>query len=246
MDTAVDKALIVLDALERKHDGRPLADIASETGLPKPTVHRLLATLERHGYAQQLPSGRYALGMRVVALGQFAASGNTLLRVAGPILDRLVKACGETVHLGILQGESLLYIDRREPEEAAVRLAALPSPLTSLHASASGKVLLAFGSAELARKVLAADLAQYTPHTITDADRLRDELDAIRAAGYAVNEQERFIGVRAVGVPVRNSRGQIVGAVSAAAPVQRADRDRLLAMKALLAEAAEEFAASLV
>jgi DNA-binding IclR family transcriptional regulator len=107
-------------------------------------------------------------------------------------------------------------------------------------------VLLAFGSAELARKVLAADLAQYTPHTITDADRLRDELDAIRAAGYAVNEQERFIGVRAVGVPVRNSRGQIVGAVSAAAPVQRADRDRLLAMKALLAEAAEEFAASLV
>jgi DNA-binding IclR family transcriptional regulator len=246
MDTAVDKALIVLDSLERNRHGRPLVDIAKETGLPKPTVHRLLATLERHGYVQQLPSGRYALGMRVVALGQFVASNNTLLSVSEPILDRLVKACGETVHLGILQGESLLYIDRREPEEAAVRLAALPSPLTSLHASASGKVLLAFSSAELTQKVLSGELARYTPHTITDAAQLRDELDAIRAAGYAVNEQERFIGVRAIGMPVRNSRGKIVGAVSAAGPVQRVDPDKLLKLQMYLAEAAKEFATSLI
>jgi len=244
-DTAVDKALIVLDSLEKVRSGRSLADISAETGLPKPTVHRLLSILERHGYVQQLPSGRYALGMRVIALGQFAASESTLISVGRPILDRLVTACGETVHLGILQGESLLYIDRREPEDAAVRLAALPSPLTSLHASACGKVLLAFGPDELRRAVLSKELARYTEHTVTDPARLAAAIEDVRAAGYAVNEQERHIGVRAVAVPVRSRSGEPVAAISAAGPIQRVDEGHLQRMRALLLDAAAEMALSL-
>jgi DNA-binding IclR family transcriptional regulator len=246
MDTAVDKAFIVLSSLEKVRNGRALAEISADTGIPKPTVHRLLATMERHGYVQQYPSGRYALGMRVVALGLFAAGSSTLLSIGRPILDRLVIECGETVHLGILQGESLLYVDRREPEDAAVRLAALPSPLTSLHASASGKVLLAFGDDELFRNVVAAGLMRYTSHTITEAVGLRDEIAGIRAQGYAVNEQERFAGVRAVGVPIWHRSGSLIGAISAAGPIQRVDDRKIDELKVLLLKAAGEISQGLM
>lgn len=241
----VDKALRILDLLESGGGQMPLTAIAAQTQLPKPTVHRLLATLSSHGYVQRLDPGVYGLGPRVIALGQFAAANNDVLTIGRPIVRQLVASCGETVHLGILQGESLLYIDRAEPQDAAVRLAALPSPLTSLHASASGKVLLAFAERSLQDKVLAAGLASYTSHTVTDPEQLRVELEKIRQDGYAINEQERFDGVRAVSVPVRSRQGLVVAAISAAGPIQRVDEEKLIALRDVLLDAADRFGRSL-
>jgi DNA-binding IclR family transcriptional regulator len=246
MDTAIDKALIILGSLETVRVGRTLAEISSDTTIPKPTAHRILATLEKHGFVQQMNSGRYALGMRLAALGLFAASGSDLLSAGKPILDRLVVECGETVHLGVLQGKSLLYIDRREPDDAAVRLAALPSPLTSLYASASGKVLLAFSDDSLLREVIAGGLVRYTASTKADPDDLAAEIENIRTQGYAVNEQERYEGVRAIGVPIRKRDGTVVGALSAAGPVQRVDDGKLDKLKVLLTKAADELAGVLI
>lgn len=238
-ETMVDKALRILDLLESGGGQMALTTIAAQTQLPKPTVHRLLATLSSHGYVQRLDAGIYGLGPRVIALGQFAAANNDVLSIGRPLVRQLVATCGETVHLGILQGESLLYIDRAEPQDEAVRLAALPSPLTSLHASASGKVLLAFAEPSLQDKVLSAGLAAYTSHTVTDPEQLRAELEKIRQDGYAINEQERFDGVRAVSVPVRSGRGNIVAAISAAGPVQRVGEEKLIRLRDALLVAAE-------
>lgn len=246
VETMVDKALRILDLLESGGGQMPLTAIAARTDLPKPTVHRLLTTLAAHGYVQRLEAGIYALGPRVIALGQFAAANNDVLTIGRPIVRQLVATCGETVHLGILQGESLLYIDRGEPQDEAVRLAALPSPLTSLHASASGKVLLAFADRSLQDHVLAAGLPSYTRHTVTDPDQLRVELEKIRQDGYAINEQERFEGVRAVSVPVRSRGGRIVAALSAAGPVQRVDEEKVIRLRDALLAAADEFGRSLV
>ena len=245
-DTAIDKALVILSSLETVSFGRTLAEISSDTSIPKPTVHRILATLEKHGFVQQLNSGRYALGMRLAALGLFAASGSDLLSAGKPILDRLVLECGETVHLGVLQGKSLLYVDRREPDDAAVRLATLPSPLTSLHASASGKVLLAFSDNTLLKEVIAGGLVRYTSNTKVDPDELAAEVEKVRLEGFAVNEQERYEGVRAVGVPIKKRDGTLVGAMSAAGPVQRIDDAKLAQLKQLLTKAAAELAGGLI
>ncbi len=245
MDTAVDKALHVLGALEVVANGRSLAEVAAETGLPKATAHRLLATLVRNGFVRQLANGNYVLGLRLVALGTFAASHNDLTSLGRAVLDRLVVECGETVHLGVLQGDSLLYVDRREPENAAVRLATLPSPLTSLHASASGKLLLAFGPSSLVESVLDQDLPAYTRATITDGDALRAELEQIRSVDHAINRQERYDGVVAVGVPVRNQGGEVVAALSAAGPVHRVDDARLDELRGPLSAAARELGSAL-
>jgi DNA-binding IclR family transcriptional regulator len=240
--TALDKALVILGSLESVGNGLTLAEIARTVAWPKPTVHRILATLEKHGYVQQLVSGKYALGLRIISLGLFAAANNSLVSVAQPILDRLVLQCAETVHLGVLLDAGLMYVDRREPDDAAVRLAALPSPMTSLHASACGKALLAFSDEEVLERVLSVGLTRYNEKTITDEGRLRDELAVVRKRKYAVNEQERFLGVRAVGVPVFNRRGDVVAGLSIAGPIQRIDKAKLAELTILLSKAANELA----
>ncbi|HEY0484769.1 MAG TPA: IclR family transcriptional regulator [Mycobacteriales bacterium] len=242
MDTAIDKALLVLEALETGRGSSSLAAIAAGTGLPKPTVHRILAILERRGFVQQLASREYSFGPKIIALGGFAGSKDPMLTVARPVLDRLVVACGETVHLGVLHESQLLYLERREPEDAAVRLATLPSPLGALHASACGKVLLAFGDEALLRTVLATELVRYTPHTIADPDDLREELHRIAEQGYALSEQERNEGVRAVAVPVRNRAGTVVAGLSAAGPVQRMSDEKVAELRVQLGRAAGELA----
>ncbi len=237
MSAAVDKALGILDLLESaRSGGTSLAEIADAANLPKPTAHRLLASLEARGYVHHAEAGRYTLGPRLISLGQVAAAGSTLQSLARPVLDRLVEVCGETVHLGVLHGDVLMYIDRREPQDVAVRLATLPSPMSTLHASASGKVLLAFADPASVEQVISAGLPRYTETTLSDADALRRELGRVRAQGYAINEQERFVGVRAVAVPVHRRDGTVAAALSAAGPIQRVDeaalerlRDHLLA-----------------
>jgi DNA-binding IclR family transcriptional regulator len=236
-DTSIDKALTILEALETNTGSRSLAAVVAATGIPKPTAHRTLAILEHRGYVRQEADRSYMLGPKVISLGRFAGDSDALITVSQPILDRLVATCRETIHLGVLVDGQLLYIDRREPKDAAVRLSTLPSPLTSLSSSAAGKVLLAFGDSSLLKEVLRRGLPQLTSKSIVDPSKLRAQLKKIAADGYAVNEQERFDGVRAVAVPVRDSRGHVVAALSVAGPVQRLDDERLVELRnALLVE----------
>lgn len=238
--TAVQKALAILDVLEAGPvGGMPLSEIASTAKLPRPTAHRLLAELEVHGHVKRVDAGRYALGPRLISLGNMASANSSLNMVSGPVLDRLVEECGETIHVGVLQGDLMLYVDRREPT-TAVRLATLPSPLSSLHASACGKILLAYADEELAQRVLKKPLPTYTATTVSDPDMLRREFEAIRESGYAINNQERFTGVRAVGVPVRRRNGTVIAAISIAGPVHRITDDRIPLLRAQLGRAANE------
>ncbi|MEV0610670.1 IclR family transcriptional regulator [Polymorphospora rubra] len=238
------KALSLLEALENERGSASLGEVARTAGVTKPTAHRMLALLEERGYVRRLPNREYALGPRLITLGDYARGRNTLVTVAGPVLDRLVRQCGETVHLGVVSGRSLLFVERREPADEAVRLAVLPSSLTSLHASAAGKVLLAFGPDTLLEQVIEKGLSRYTAHTITSSDELRAELRQVCAQGYALNEQERNEGIRAVAVPVLTADGRCAAALSAAGPIRRLTADGLDRARTLLARGAAEIAAA--
>ncbi|MEV0733202.1 IclR family transcriptional regulator [Polymorphospora sp. NPDC050346] len=242
--TSLGKALSILEALENERGSASLGEVARATGVTKPTAHRMLALLEERGYVRRLPNRDYALGPRLIALGDHARRRNSLVTVAGPVLDRLVTQCNETIHLGVVSGRSLLYVDRREPADDAVRLGVLPAPLTSLHASAAGKVLLAFGPDALLEQVIDSGLPRYTAHTITSSDELRAELRQVSAQGYALNEQERNEGIRAVAVPVLTADGRCPAALSAAGPIWRLTLDGLDRARTLLARGAAEIAAA--
>lgn len=221
MDTAVDKALRVLDLLDGAPEGKPLVSISSSAGLPKSTAHRLLQTLVTQGFAAKTPSGNYRIGPKLIALGASAAQNDYFLVSVRPVLRALMDRCQETVQLGVLLNEQLLFLERMSPVNIAVQVGNLPSPLSELHTSAMGKAILAAKPPEYMHSYVKGELKQYTAHTIIDPEALIAEVEQIRARGYAISNEERHTGVLAVGAAITNAQGEPVAALSVAAPTMR-------------------------
>lgn len=240
MDTAIDKALVILETLNGGAQGKALAEIAGETGLPKTTVHRLLTIMQHRGFVDRTEGSGYIVGRKVISLGLAAAERDSLVTAAKPVLTILVEQTQETVQLGVLQDMQLLYVDRKEPADAAIRLARMPALLAELHTSAMGKAILAFSPEEMVERFLALPLARYTEHTITDPDKLREDLAEIRSTGLARVGQERYSGVVAIGVPILDAHGVAFAAVSVAGPAHRMDEDKCRIISAVLPPAARE------
>lgn len=238
---AVDRALDVLDCMGAA--GRPLgvSDIARRTGHSKATVHHVLATLLSRRYVMQDPyTSLYRLGWALYELGSSVVRDVEFTRAARPFLDRLAAETGESILLGILEDDAVLYLDRGE-SPSGLRMIANAGRRGALHATASGKVLLAFSSdAQLVERVLGQPLPRLTRSTITDPTALRKQLASVRTRGYAVCREEREIGLSSVAVPLRNYTGLVVGSLALAAPSSRLTRTSLQGYLGSLRAAAHE------
>lgn len=207
----------VLAVLEYLAETGPasLGAIAHNLGLNKSTAHRFVGTLVQAGYARQDPVDRtYSLTTRVVEVGSRVMQRLEIHRVLRPVLDDLARTVGETVHLGILDGPDLVYIDKVEGN-ASVHMASRVGSRGTCHSTALGKVLLA-GRAEeeWQRYCEHPGLSRRTARTITSADALFAELRRVRRTGWAIDDVENEEGIRCVAGPVRDHLGQVVGAVS--------------------------------
>lgn len=219
---AVDRALDVLDCMGAA--GRPLgvSDIARRTGHSKATVHHVLTTLMSRRYVMQDPyTSLYRLGWALYELGTTVVRDVEFTRAARPFLDRLAADTGESILLGILDDDAVLYLDRGE-SPSGLRMVANAGRRGPLHATASGKVLLAFSSdASLVERVLNGPLPKLTKSTVTDPHALRRQLATVRTRGYAMCRQEREIGLCSLAVPLRNYTGLVVGTLALASPAGR-------------------------
>jgi DNA-binding IclR family transcriptional regulator len=218
---AVEHALDILDCMARA--GRPIgvSDIASRVGLSKATVHHLLATLESRRFVMQDPqSTLYRLSWALYELGSSVVRDVELTRVARPYLDRLASETGESVLLGILDSDAVLYLDRGEPQ-GGLRMVANAGRRGSLHATASGKVLLAFCDRVILERVLERPLKQMTRTTVIEPTTLRRQLGQVRSRGYATCWQEREAGLCSVAVPLKDYTGSVVGSLALAGPASR-------------------------
>jgi DNA-binding IclR family transcriptional regulator len=240
VDTAIDKALTILELLDSSRSGRSLADLSGASGLPKTTVHRLLGTLTERGFVDKTPGSGYRIGRKIIALGSAAAERDTLVMAARPVLLDLVEACGETAQLGAVMNRQLLFVDRIEPEEVAIRIGYMPSPLAELHTSAMGKAVLGASPDAFVRDYVSSGMYGYTEHTITGAEEMLNEIEVIRGRGYAESNEERYAGVYAVGSAILDRRATPIAAVSLAAPSNRVSDDKREVMAALVQRAARE------
>jgi IclR family acetate operon transcriptional repressor len=238
---AVERALAVLRVLE---DGPPtmsLTDLARRTKLSPSTTHRLLRALCDAGLLRQnTDNDHYGLGARLVVLGERAAAGLGLA-AARQVLDRLARMSGESVNLGLRDGDEVLVLmciastqRLRFDQEAGSRI--------PVHASAMGKVLLAFDPRpdDVLRSL--PRLARLTGSTITSRTALRDELDDVHGRGWAVNDQERDPGVRTVAAPVLDRDGSARAAIAVQGPAVRITDDRIAELVPLVRAAADEIA----
>jgi DNA-binding IclR family transcriptional regulator len=212
----------VLDAIAAGGRAVGVRDIARQTGLSKATVHHLLATLESRRFVMREPNTPlYRLSWALYELGTSVVRDVDLSRAARPFLDRLAEQTRESVLLGILDGDAVLYLDRGEAP-AGLRMAANAGRRGQLHATASGKVLLAFANdPELFDRIVSAPLARLTRTTITDPSILRQEIAHVRQTGYATCWQEREVGLCSLAVALHDYTGAAVGSLAVAGPATR-------------------------
>lgn len=199
---------------------RSLQDLCRLSGLTRPTAVRLLNVLEQHRYVRRIEGGRYDLGIRYLELSARLQSRLDLVTVVSPFLEELAKRYRETTFLCVRDGRDMVCVARLESPHA-IRLSHSVGARTSPHAGALGKVLLAFAPAAVVEAVLSGPLERLTASTITEPEKLRAELEAIRAAGYAESEGEGNEGASAVAAPIRDAAGEVIAAIAVAGPSER-------------------------
>ena len=216
---AVERALAVLDSLSEENAELGTNEIARRTQINPSTVSRLLATLASAGYVEHVAdSGRYRLGLRLLQLGNAVLARLDLREVARPHLQALVAETGETATLSA-PGEHDAFTVDFVPSDSSVRSVARLGRPSVGHATATGKVALAFGPATLPEGPLAA----FTPRTTTDRDAIAAELERVRSRGWAQVVGEREDDLNAVAAPVIGSRGELVAILGVQGPASRFD-----------------------
>lgn len=237
----VERAVAVLLALAAGPGHLGTNELARRTGINASTVSRLLATLAKDELVQRVPAtGRYRLGLRLIQLGNAALAGVELREIARPHLLALREATGETATLSVPAGDTAVTVDFVQSPSTVRSVAEVGRPSVP-HATASGKIYLAFTGAEIA-----TDLHALTPHTITDPPRLAREIARVREQGWAQARAEREAELHAVAVPVLDTRGQLVAILAVQGPAGRFDDQAMAAAVECLQERAAALSATLL
>ncbi len=220
----LDRAFRMLDLLA---DGteRSLTEISEAIDLNTSTTFRLVASLEYHRYlSRDEESGKYMLGIACLELAKSFQAGNALSRLAAPDLEALRDDVRETVHLAVLDGPDVVYLQKLPGLHAIGFLESRVGGRLPAYCTGLGKVLLAYADPAYVRDLIEGShgtLERFTPTTITDVDELIDHLATIRERGYALDWGEHEPDVRCVAVPVFGKNGGIPAAISVAGPANR-------------------------
>ncbi|MFC5749215.1 IclR family transcriptional regulator [Actinomadura rugatobispora] len=195
---SLERAFELLEHLADAGGEMALSELTEVSGLPMPTIYRLMRTLVNRGYVRQEPSKRYALGPRLIRLGESA--GRLLGSWARPALTRLVDEVGETANMAVLEGDEAVYV-AQVPSRHSMRMFTEVGRRVRPHCTGVGKALLAQLPESRVREILErTGMEAQTPNTFTDPEALLAELERIREQGYAVDDEEQEIGVRCVAV----------------------------------------------
>jgi IclR family acetate operon transcriptional repressor len=238
---SVERVFELLELVTDAGGDVTLSELAASTDLPLPTIHRLLRTLVSLGYARQLPNRRYALGPRLIRIGEGASRQFGAL--ARPQLKGLVDALGESANMAVLDGDMVVYV-AQVPSLHSMRMFTEVGRRAHLHDTGVGKAILAQLPDDTVRGiVLRAGMPTPTAHSIGTIDDLLTELDVIRERGYAIDDQEQEIGVRCFSMAVPEAPTPT--AVSVSGPISRVDEAFGERAVPLLRKAAEAIMADL-
>lgn len=235
---SVERAVAILEFLAR-YDWAGVTDVGNALGVHKSTAFRLLNTLESRGLVEQhMQSGKYRLGFGLVHLAHAVTVGPDVTRQAQSGCEWLARHCEETVTLSVLEGNESVTIDQILSTSTVASRSWL-GRRTPLHCTSPGKVFLAYLDDPERDAILSGPHERYTEHTIVDPEKLRAEIIAVRANGYATSSEEFEEGLSAAAAPVYAADGTVVAAIGLSGPSYRLDEEQLLTSVPLVQEAAE-------
>jgi len=235
---SVDRALTVIELLGESGSGASLEDLARASGIPKSSLHRTLAALKHRGFAvQHVENGPYFLGTRVLATAFGFYEKLDLRALVHPLLVGLRDEFNETIHMAVLDGGEVVYLDKMECSHP-IKMTSVIGGRNPAHCTGVGKALLAFTYPTDEAIRLWAErhepLAARTPNTITSAAALARELARIRERGHAFDREESEAGVRCVAAPLSLGGESPAAAVSVTAPKERLSDARMREIAARL------------
>ncbi|MDX2602405.1 IclR family transcriptional regulator [Streptomyces caniscabiei] len=237
---SVDRAVSVLEILAQRGEAG-VSEVAAEIDVHKSTAFRLLGALEARGLVEQTAErGKYRLGFGIVRLAGAVTGRLDITQQGRQVCERLSEEIGETVNIAVLQEHYAVNLHQvRGP--GAVGTHNWVGQLTPLHATSSGKILLAhLPERERAEVLEASGLRRLTPHTLTARTKLEKALTEARELGYAVTLEELEIGLHAMAAPIRSREGEVIAALSASGPAYRFTEERIRELVPVLTRGAEE------
>lgn len=221
-----------------------LVAISRLVDLDPTTTHRLLHTMEAHGFVTQNDDGRYSLGIRVFQIGNSVTYVSMLRQVTRPFLQNLMERTGETANLAIKDGAQAAYIEQVTGTHF-LRTFSEVGRGVPLHGTAVGKALLIGAKDAEISQLAAAGLKRYTPHTITTAEALLADIRTCREQGYAVDAEEYEPGARCLGAPIISADGKVFCAISVSGPITRMSVERVRALVPVITKSAAEIGQAL-
>ncbi len=224
---ALDRALNLL-RLIAEADGLPLSELSQQLDIPAPTAYRLLSTLQTHGVAAFDESTQHWLvGVETFRMGSAFLRRTRIADMGRHFMQELMEICGVTVNLAIEQDGDVVFVSQVESAEP-IRAFFRPGTRGDIHASGSGKALLAeFSSRRVKSIVENKGLRQFTEHTLVDIGTLQNELAEIRRRGWSVDNEEKNLGMRCVASAIYNEYGEAIAGVSVSGPTVRVTKERI-------------------
>ena len=218
----VDKALDLLEQFNGDRDELGVTELSQRLNLHKNNVFRLLATLETKGYIEQnKATENYRLAVKSLELGQAFIKQLGFVRPVRPFLKEIVEKCNETAYLGTIRQNCAVYVDMEETNQI-VKVANRVGCRIPIHCTAIGKAQIAYASEEELEKLGILDhMERFTPNTIVNRVEFLKHIKEVAKRGYAIDNEEYNLGVRCVGIPLRDYMGRVVGGISVSGPSYR-------------------------
>ena len=237
---SLSRALALLERIAASDTGISLSDLATDVGLAASTTHRLLNTLEQHGFAAlDADRGVWFVGVKAFTVGNAFLADRDVVTIARPFMRQLMEQSGESVNLAILDDGQVVFISQVQCREMMRMLVRLGGR-APVHASGAGKALLAALPESQTRGVIARHgLERFTPNTIEDIAALALDLEAIRRNGFAYDDEEHAVGLRCVAATVHDEHGEPVAAISLSGPRARMTDERIARLGGMVLETAE-------
>ncbi|WP_428912442.1 IclR family transcriptional regulator [Niallia sp. Krafla_26] len=238
--SSLTNALRMLNLFTMDNPEQSLNELANQLGVGLSTAYRLSNTLIQEGFLKKDPMTKnLRLSSKILPLGQLIITSYTINEVSPPILEKLVKDTGETVHLSTIEGNHSIFLAVYECQNY-VNVRSHVGKKSPIHSMSAGQTILAYQSETRINEVIENHLPKYTKTTITDPIKLKERLNFIRKNGYTINYEEMDKGVSAICAPIINSRGKVNYAVSIAGPSSRINSSTSPKLVKLVVQAAKE------
>jgi len=242
----IKKVIRVLKMFSIEKPWWGVTELSCKLNLPKSTIYRILHSLEEEGFLiQDLKNNKYSLWLKFFELGSIVMGSMELHEKARPVLRELVKATDETVHLTVLNGTEVIYIDKIESTRPFQMYSKLGRRAPA-YCTGVGKALLAYlPDKDIDELFKDKKLIAYTKNTITDLDKLKEELKTIRNRGYAIDNEEINYGLKCVAAPIKNYTGRTIASISISGSPEDFNQKGISSIAKLVKEAAKKISLSL-